>query len=43
MVQKGEGYAQGMFMKYLVCDDDNGTTNKREFGFGSTNKRKKEK
>ena len=43
VVQKGEGYAQGIFMKYLVCDDDNGTTNKREFGFGSTNKRKKEK
>ena len=41
VVQKGEGYAQGMFMKYLICDDD-GAAGKREFGFGSTNKRKKE-
>ena len=43
VVKKGEGYAQGIFTKFLICDDDNGTTNKREFGFGSTNKRKKEK
>ena len=37
VVKKGEGYAQGIFTKFLICDDDI-TTNERQGGFGSTNK-----
>ena len=39
VVEKGMGYAQGIFTKYLVCDND-ATTDKRTGGFGSTNKKK---
>ena len=37
VVKKGEGYAQGIFTKFLICDDDV-TTNERQGGLGSTNK-----
>ena len=37
VVKKGEGYAQGIFTKFLICDDDV-TTNERHGGLGSTNK-----
>ena len=37
VVKKGEGYAQGIFSKFLICDDDI-TTNERQGGLGSTNK-----
>ena len=37
VVKKGEGYAQGIFTKFLICDDDI-TTNERQGGLGSTNK-----
>ena len=37
VVKKGEGYAQGIFTKFLICDDDI-TTNERKGGLGSTNK-----
>ena len=36
VVKKGEGYAQGIFTKFLICDDV--TTNERQGGLGSTNK-----
>ena len=36
VVKKGEGYAQGIFTKFLICDDI--TTNERQGGLGSTNK-----
>ena len=42
VVKKGDAYAQGIFVKFLICDDDNATF-KREGGLGSTNKGKKEK
>ena len=42
VVKKGEGYAQGIFTKFLICDDDI-TTNERQGGLGSTNKERKEK
>ena len=38
IVEKNEAYAQGIFMKFLVTDDDNVTT-KRKGGLGSTNKK----
>ena len=37
VVKKWEGYAQGIFTKFLICDDDV-TTNERQGGLGSTNK-----
>ena len=37
VVKKGEAIGQGIFMKYLTCDDDN-ATGKRKGGFGSTDK-----
>ncbi len=37
VVKKGEGYAQGIFTKFLICDDDV-ITNERKGGLGSTNK-----
>lgn len=37
VVKKGEGYAQGIFTKFLICDDDV-TINERQGGLGSTNK-----
>lgn len=36
-IQKGDRIAQGMFIKYLITDDDNASA-KRMGGFGSTNK-----
>lgn len=36
-IKKGERIAQGMFVPYLLADNDN-TTTKRVGGFGSTNK-----
>ena len=39
VVKKGEGYAQGIFTKFLICDDDI-TTNERQGGLGSTNKKR---
>ena len=36
-VNKGDKYAQGIFQKYLLTDDDEATGN-RTGGFGSTNK-----
>lgn len=37
VVKKGEAIGQGIFMRYLICDDDNATGN-RKGGFGSTDK-----
>jgi dUTPase len=37
-VKKGEGMCQGIFMKYLVTDDEEKIENNREGGFGSTTK-----
>ena len=37
VVKKREGYAQGIFTKFLICDDDV-ITNERKGGLGSTNK-----
>ena len=37
VVKKGKGYAQGIFTKFLICDDDV-ITNERKGGLGSTNK-----
>ncbi len=34
-IEKGERFAQGIFIKYLTTDDDQ-TTKTREGGFGST-------
>jgi len=36
-VKKGEGYAQGIFIKYLTCGDE--VIEKRVGGLGSTNKK----
>lgn len=41
IVKKGEAYAQGMFIKYLISDDD-AASEIRKGGLGSTNKRKDE-
>lgn len=37
-IEKGERFAQGIFMKYLKTDDDIESKNSRQGGFGSTNK-----
>lgn len=37
VVKKGEAFGQGMFIKYLVTDDDNASL-ERTYGFGSTSK-----
>ena len=37
-LEKGEAFAQGIFMKYLLTDDDD-TTTIRTGGIGSTNKK----
>lgn len=39
VIEKGEAYAQGMFMKYLLSDDDT-AEGIRIGGLGSSNKRK---
>ncbi len=41
MVKKGDAYAQGIFTKFLICDDDSAMS-KREGGLGSTNKDREE-
>ena len=41
IVKKGEAYAQGIFIKYLISDDDT-ASEIRKGGLGSTNKRKDE-
>ena len=41
IVKKGEAIGQGVFMKYLIIDDDK-ATGSRTGGFGSTDKKKKE-
>lgn len=41
IIKKGEAIGQGVFMKYLVTDDDK-ATGIRTGGFGSTDKKKKE-
>ena len=38
VVKKNSAYAQGVFMKYLITDDDN-ATDKRTGGLGSTDRR----
>lgn len=38
LIKKGEAIGQGVFMKYLLIDDDN-VTNERTGGFGSTDKK----
>lgn len=41
MVKKGEAIGQGVFMKYLITDDDK-AIGTRTGGFGSTDKKEKE-
>lgn len=36
VIKQNEKIAQGIFQKYLVCDDDNTTDKKRTGGIGST-------
>ena len=40
-VEKGNGYAQGVFAKFLTVDDEEIIDKKRTGGFGSTNKKEK--
>lgn len=40
-VEKGNGYAQGVFAKFLTVDDEEKIDKKRTGGFGSTNKKEK--
>ena len=40
-IKKGTAYAQGIFVKYLTCDDT--VTPDRVGGFGSTNRKEEEK
>ena len=40
-IKKGQGIAQGIFMKYLTTDDEIEITTERNGGFGSTNKEEK--
>ena len=37
-IEKGDRFCQGTFKKILLADQDNPLVNKREGGFGSTNK-----
>lgn len=37
-IKKGEGYAQGIFTKYLTVDNEHIIDKERNGGFGSTNK-----
>lgn len=37
IIKKGDRCCQGIFMKYLICDDDDATS-ERAGGFGSTGK-----
>ena len=36
-VKKGDSYAQGIFTKFLIVDDEEMINNERKGGFGSTN------
>lgn len=38
-IEKGERFAQGIFTKYLIVDDDITSSNTRSGGFGSTGKK----
>ena len=38
VIKKGDRIAQGMFIKYLIADNDNVIHEKREGGFGSSGK-----
>ncbi|MDD2202799.1 MAG: deoxyuridine 5'-triphosphate nucleotidohydrolase [Bacilli bacterium] len=38
IVKRGESFAQGLFTKYLIVDDEEQITNTRTGGIGSTNK-----
>ena len=40
IVKKGEAYAQGMFMKYLIVDNEEEIKEKRTSGLGSTTRKK---
>ncbi len=42
IVKKGESYAQGVFSKYLIVDNEDEITTDRTGGIGSTNEREKE-
>ena len=37
MISRGERIGQGMFVKYLITDDDEPINKSRKGGFGSTN------
>lgn len=41
IIEKGDAYCQGVFMKYLTCGDE--VSSKRTGGIGSTNKKEGEK
>lgn len=41
VVQKNEGFGQGIFTKFLTIDNEEEITNDRKGGFGSTNKEEK--
>ncbi len=40
VIKKGEGYAQGIFLKFLTCGDE--VLNERVGGLGSTNRKEEE-
>ena len=40
IVKKGDAFAQGMFMKYLIVDDEEEIKEERISGLGSTNRKK---
>ena len=42
-VKIGDRIAQGVFMKYLIVDDEEKVDKKRKGGFGSTNKKEEKK
>ena len=41
VIRKGDAFAQGIIMKYYICDDDN-TQDVRVGGLGSTDRRDKD-
>lgn len=40
-IKKGQAFAQGIIMKYFTVDDDEVNTEKRNGGFGSSDKERK--
>ena len=42
IIKKGDAYMQGIFLKFLITDNDNANTS-RTGGFGSTNKEREKK